>query len=115
MKQLDLAKFQRGRESVVEAAEFKFTIRRPPALDIARAGAEGVAMSIEFATRYVVGWDGVKESDLLPGGDPEPVAFDGAVFKAWIADRPDLWQPIANGVIAAYQRHEEATEARGKP
>lgn len=114
MKQLDLARFQKGRESIIEAAGFKFIIRRPPSLDVARITVDNGGMSIDFAMRYVVGWEGVNESDLLPGGDPEPVKFDSDVFKAWLAERSDLWQPIGQGVIDAYQRHEEANEARGK-
>ena len=111
MKKLDLARFQKSRESVVESGDKKFTIRRPPALDVARI--QNGRIDIDFACKYVVGWPGLTEADLLPGGDPEPVEFDSALFVAWIADQPQHWNPIVNGVISSFQMHEEASEARG--
>lgn len=111
MKTVDLSRFQRSRESTVEAGGHVFTLRRPAALDVVRARAAG-AIDLDFAFGYVVGWN-LKESDLLPGGDPEPVAFDAALFKAWVADQPELWSDLATGVMEAYQRHEEAAENRG--
>ena len=113
MKKLDLARFQKSRESTIESGPFKFTIRRPSPLDVARIGAEGSGINFDFACRYLVGWDGVKESDLLPGGDPEPLEFDHALCVAWVADRPEHWQPIVSGVINAFRAFEEASENRG--
>ena len=113
MKKLDLARFQKSRESDVKAGGYTFVIRRPSQLDVARVGAEGGNVGLDFACRYVVGWPGLLESDLLPGGDPEPVEFDSDLFVAWIADKPDLWQPIIAGVIESFRRHEEASEDRG--
>ena len=76
------------------------------------SGFSNAGLTIENATKYVVGWD-LKESDLLPGGDPEPVVFDRAIFALWLADRADLWEPIVSGVVNAYRAHEDAQEARG--
>lgn len=112
MKTLDLARFQKSRQSIIPAGGHHFTIERPSTLDVVRLSAEGAGLTIENATKYVVGWD-LKESDLLPGGDPEPVAFDRAIFSLWLADRADLWEPIVSGVVNAYRAHEEAQEARG--
>jgi outer membrane receptor protein involved in Fe transport len=50
--------------------------------------------------------DKVDESDLIPGGDPEPAAFAPELFAAWVAERPDLWQAISEGIKAAWQQHE---------
>ncbi len=113
MKKLELARFQKSRESQVDAGAFGFTIRRPSALDMARVGAEGGGITIEYACKYVVGWQGVNESDLIPGGDPEPLEFDNALFSTWVSDRPELWQPIVKGLINAFRAHEEASEDRG--
>lgn len=112
MKTLSLDKFQKSRESIVSTGGFDFTIRRPTELDIARSA--GVSLSLDFVTNFVVGWGKVCESDLIPGGDPEPVEFNSALFKAWVSDRPDLWEPIAEGVMTAYRSHKEATADRGK-
>lgn len=113
MKKLDLARFQKGRESVVESGSFKFTIRRPTQLEVIRLMSAGGNLSIETAATYVVGWEGVNEIDLLPGGDPEPVEFDAELFQAWVADKPDLWGLIVQGVIDACRRYEEALAERG--
>ncbi len=113
MKKLDLARFQKSRESTVHVGAWQFTVRRPSALDVARLGAEGGRISLEFACRFVVGWSGINEADLLPGGEPEPVEFSDDLFAAWIADQPDAWNAIVSGVIDAYQRHEAAQAERG--
>lgn len=113
MKKISLEKYQKSRETIVSAGSFSFTVRRPTRMDVARIGANGGLVSLEFAARFVVGWSGVNEADLIPGGDPEPAEFDGALFAAWIADRSDLWKSLAEGVSNAYQQYEEATEARG--
>lgn len=110
---LDLAKFQKSRESRVEVAGHVFILRRPPALDVVKLSAAGGNFTIDQAVKYIVGWDLVTEIDLLPGGVPEPIEFDPALCAAWVADRPDFWMPIVQGVIDAYQRHEAELEQRG--
>ena len=55
----------------------------------------------------------MNESDLFPGGDPEPVAFDATAFRLWIKDYPAYWQPLIKGITEAYTRHEEALAERG--
>lgn len=113
MKKLDLARYQKSRESVVDAGPHKITIRRPSALEVARLSNTGGGVSIEFACQCVTGWANVNESDLVPGGDPEPVEFDRELFAAWITDQPALWSVIVSAVIESYQRHESAQAERG--
>ena len=112
MKTLDLARFQKSRESTIPAGKHSFTVRRPTALDVARMSAEA-GITLETACRFIVGWQDVNESDLLPGGDPEPLAFDRALLIEWVADKPDLWPIIVTGVVDSFRRHEEASEDRG--
>jgi len=111
VKTVDLSRFQRSRESTVEAGGHVFTLRRPAALDVVRARAAG-AIDLDFAFGYVVGWN-LKESDLLPGGDPVEAGFDPALFSAWLRDRPDFWDPLTSAVIDAYNRYEESRADRG--
>ena len=112
MKKLDLGRYQKSRESQIPAGRFNLVVRRPTQLEVVRLMADGGNLSIETASRHIVGWD-VRESDLLPGGDPEPVEFDSDLFAAWIADQPDLWGPVVKGVVDSVRAHEEASEARG--
>lgn len=113
MKEISLDRFNAARRSWVEAGKFRFQIQRPTMLDVLKEGRDGARLSIEFAARFVVGWDRVEESDLIPGGDPEAAAFAPDLFAAWVAERPDLWTPISEGIQAAWKQHEERTEARG--
>lgn len=112
MRQIGVEKYRKAAQTRVEAEGYAFVIQRPSCADVAEITNKRV--SLDWAVRFVVGWEGVLESDLLPGGDPEPVAFDAALFCAWVKDRPTLWSPLIDGVIDAYQRYEEAAAARGK-
>jgi len=113
MKEISLERFNAARRSWVEAGKFRFQIQRPTLVDVIKESQSGASLSIEFAARFVVGWQNVDESDLIPGGDPEPAAFAPALFAAWVAERPDLWKAISEGIQAAWKQHEEQTEARG--
>jgi len=105
-----LASLLKGRRKEVRVGErMIFTIVRPTEMDIIRArNAVGeVEIGLKMLQDKVVGWDKVLESDILPGGANDPVAFDSILYAQWIADRPDLWPPL----FAAFQ---EAIEARSK-
>ena len=113
MKTVSASQLLAARRSWIDAGKFRFQIERPTLLDVIRAGTGEAALSIDFAARFVRAWEGVTEQDLIPGGDPEPAAFSSELFVAWIADRPDLWTAIAEGIATAYKSHEEQNEARG--
>lgn len=113
MKEIGFEKFQASRRSWVDSGKFEFEIQRPTMLDVVKAGQGEARLNIEFAARFVTNWRKVTEADLIPGGDPEPVAFDPDIFKVWIAEYPALWRPISEGIAEAYRKHEERTEARG--
>lgn len=95
-----------ARENRVEAGGFTFTVRRPTDLEAARLTGASTADLL----RYVIGWQGVRELDLVPGGDAAEVAFSPEVAQEWLADRPDLWGPLTEAVVQAYQRHTASLE-----
>lgn len=101
-------KIRRARESRVEVGDLVFIIRRPTPVDMMDLG-----ITRDFA-RCVVGWDKVREMDLLPGGDPHPAPFDAEACREWLRDRPDLYGPVVEKVLAAYQAHVDALEAAAK-
>lgn len=109
-----IERIRRARESVVEASGFKFTVRRPTDLEMIDIQAGGLVSQGDILKRFVTGWDDVKELDLVPGGTGLPVPFDTGLFGEWVADRPDLWGPLTDAVISAYQRHREALEESRK-
>ena len=97
-------KLRRARETKVQAGGYTFTVRRPTDVEVI-----GLRDAISFANLlpFVVNWDGVREMDLIPGGDPHPLPFDAALATEWLADRPDLLRPITEAILDAYARHVE--------
>lgn len=102
-----LAKMRKAREVAVEVDGRRFTVRRPTDMEAARLANSGDLLD------FVVGWD-LKEIDLVPGGTPDPVAFDAGLFREWVADRPELWQPLTDAVREAYAAHVRQREDRAK-
>lgn len=45
--------------------------------------------------RFVVGWEGVTEDDVVGGGGSDVVEFDVSLWHEWCADRKDFWGPCA--------------------
>ena len=95
-------KIRKSRESQVQAGGFSFTIRRPTDMDMLEFNK---VKTTAFLIKFVVGWDGVTELDLIPGGDGHPAHFDEDACAEWFADRPDLMVPVVNAIVEAYQSH----------
>lgn len=104
-------KIRKAREQVIEAGGFKFTIRRPT--DVEMIGLQGDG-SVARLFPFVVGWEGVREMDLIPGGDPHPLRFDAEVCAEFLSDRPDLLGPLVSAIMSAYRAHAEALEDAAK-
>lgn len=105
-----LEKMRKARQRQVEACGFSFTVRRPTDLEAAALGKAGTADLL----RYVVGWQGVQEIHLIPGGSAVDVPWTDEVCQEFLADRPDLWAPIIEAVMAAYSAHVASLEADAK-
>lgn len=104
-------KIRRARERNVEVGGYTFTVRRPTDIEaMALRGATGIADLLV----YIVGWAGVQQIDILPSGDAVPQAFDADVAAEWLADRPDLLQPLVEAVMDAYRAHVVALEEAAK-
>ena len=95
-------KIRKARESVVEAGGYKFTIRRPTDVDMLEFNR---IKTPDGLNKFVVGWDGVKEIDLFPGGEGHPAPFDSDACAEWLSDRSDLMIPVVNAIVDAYQAH----------
>ncbi len=106
-----LEKIRKAREQKVEAGGFTFTVRRPTDLEMMEMRGTG---SVGRLLPFVVGWDGVKELDVIPGGDPHPIAFDADVCKEWLSDRPDILGPVVEKLMQAYDEHIKAVEGAAK-
>lgn len=104
-------KIRKARETKVEAGGFTFVVRRPTDVEMMELRGTG---SVARLFPFVVGWEGVKELDLIPGGDPHPLAFDADVCTEWLSDRPDLFGPLVEQILSSYSKHAEALEAAAK-
>lgn len=91
-----------------------FEIQRPTDYDLAHIRArklgDGVHVAVELVKAHVVGWRGIKESDLLPGGGSDTPVFTAGLFAAFIEDRPDLWAPLSEAIWAAVAERERELE-----
>lgn len=105
-----LDKLRKARESTVEAGGFVFTVRRPT--DAEAAGLSG-STALDVVHRFVIGWN-LKEMDVIPGGGPGLAGFDPGLWAAWVDDRPELWAPLSEAILSAYQRHAEQREDDAK-
>jgi len=110
-------KIRKARQQTVEAGGFKFTIERPTDMQVIDLQQDNVRLrQSELLKRFIVGWEGVKETDIIPGGVGVEVEFDNDLFIEWIADKPNLWTPITDAITLSYQDHIKALgESEKKP
>lgn len=98
-------KIRRAREQQVPAGGFTFTVRRPTDVEMVAIARSG---DVTAWLPHVIGWEGVREIDVIPGGDPHPLEFNAAVRDEWLADRPDLLGPLVDAMAKAYEAHAAA-------
>ena len=98
-------RMRKAREFEREIKGWRLRLRRPTD-DEARSifGADEVSPA-EVCTRFVCGWSGVTEADLVVSGGSDEVPFDRDVWREVVVDHPELWEPIASAVVDAYQQH----------
>lgn len=107
-------KIRKARQSVVVHGSWRFTITRPTDMDMLEFQSAGRVTQGELLKRFVIGWDGVNETDIIPGGSGVPVAFSVELFAEWIADRPYLWDALTGAIINSYRAHEKSLEDAAK-
>jgi DNA-binding LytR/AlgR family response regulator len=111
MSQSLIAKMRAAREQNVEVGGFTFVVRRPTEMDMMEWGDRTMGRE---ALRHVVGWSGVKESDVLANGDPEPLEYDAEIAEEWLTDRVDLLAPLTERVLGSFRDHVAKREAAEK-
>lgn len=97
-----LEKLRRAREVRVPVGGYTFTVRRPTDVEWIELRDRPLVRAV---LPFVVGWEGVKEIDLIPGGDPHPVPFNADVCTEWLIDRIDLLPEIVEAFVKAYEDH----------
>lgn len=107
-----IERLQRARQSTVESGGRSFTIRRPTDLEMHEL--HGLIDQRALLVRFVVDWGAMPETDLVPGGGPDPVPFSPELWVEWIADHPEHWDDISRAVVDGYKAHKRALEDAAK-
>lgn len=110
-----IEKIRRARETTLDMGGYSLVIRYPTLSEhpfrndtlaaVIRITKQTHTQSdfdilLKFISAYVVGWDGVTELMLFPGGTCEPVAFDSELFHEWSMNfEPDKWYEIYSAIM----------------
>lgn len=94
-------KIRKARETTIQINGKTWTIRRPTDEEATQFGSSGL---LDLVKRFVIGWELV-ELDLIPGGGPEKVKFDPELWAEWVADQPEVWEPLGTAILEAYKAH----------
>lgn len=103
-----IERLRTAREEWVTAGGYDFLIRRPSALQLARWRDEA---DVPFLGRVIVNWRGVRELDLVPGGDGAAVPFDVETCVEWLEDKPELYTALVVETQRIIEAHYSAREA----
>ena len=101
-------KMRRAREMRVEAGGHVFIVLRPTRLEYVQKFRGDSAVEGVFG--QIVGWDKVREADLVNGGDPHPAPFDADACREWLSDRGDLFNAVAEAVVKSVEDYMRRTD-----
>lgn len=105
-----LERLRAARESWVSTGEgsFEVLLRRPTELQLARWRQQPG----DFVLRQcLVGWRGITEADLVPGGEGKTPAFDADTCAEYLEDRPDAYAKVFEGLQHLLDARAARTEA----
>jgi hypothetical protein len=108
-----LLKIRKARQTKVTSGKITFICRRPTDLEMVDISVKK-QRQLDVIDRFVTGWEGVTELDLFSSGSDKPVEFNQEVFKEWIADNPDYWEPIITAITTSYTKHQQDMEEAKK-
>ena len=112
---VDRLRAQRQHKPAVGA--HTFIVQRPTQLQFASlrsVAASDLTAQAAAVLKYVTGWEGVTEHDIIAGGAPHPVAFDTELLGEWLQDRADLLLPLVNGLVDLVKGQTQQAEADEK-
>lgn len=102
-----VARIRAARQSTVDLGNGKSLVcRRPTNLEMFEM--RGKATKSEILTKFIDGWSGFTELDLVPGGTGAEAKFDVELFAEWVADNPSSWPLISDAIVTSYTAHEKS-------
>lgn len=108
-----IRRIRKQRELKVTVGKFTFIARRPTDVEAVDLHRSGVSFA-DIAEKFVSGWEGITEDDVIGGGGSDVVEFSAELWREWCHDRPDFWEPIAAAVLQSYQLHAARLESEAK-
>ena len=93
-------KIRESRKIEVVVDDVTFNCIRP-SVDDFYAAVQKSSRDVQICKSYVIGWSGMKESQLIPGGSDEEVAFDANLWAEAVADCPHFYTPLAKNIFKA--------------
>jgi hypothetical protein len=106
-----IERLRAARESTIEIDGIKLKVRRPTHIDLAYLRSDS---DEQFVRRCVVGWVGVREVDVVPGGAAHPVEFDIDVCVEWFKDVPGRWAKLGDAISAIIRDYFASLESSEK-
>ncbi len=98
------------REVRVKVGDHTFIARRFSDAEAAELDRDGAVTFIALAQKFVIGWEDVTVNDVIGDGTMDPAIFSPSLWHEWCADRPDVWKPVAEALLASYKDHESARD-----
>lgn len=114
-----IAQLRAARESWVDLGGGKAVrIRRPAEAEFSAlvhtvGGVRQLRIELAEVCRYVTGWRGFTEADLLGAGigNSDVLPFDAEVWAEVVADHTEWLAPTAEALLHAITSHAERTQA----
>jgi len=108
------ARIYDSKQVVTTVDGMKFTAQRPTLEDLVHARIDDKIQHPVFLRKYVNGWEGVRESDVLEGGSDALLPFNKGLFDLVVGDMPKIWKPVAEKLIKAANDFHAAQEKNSK-
>ena len=105
-------KIRNARHLRIDAGGHTFLALRPTDMDMVEFNATD--RHLRHLLKHVTGWDGVREMDIVAGGDPHPAPFEAEALAEWLKDRLDILSELTGKLLQAYTDHQATKEAAVK-
>lgn len=87
---------------------------RPPETVMFELASRG-GIGLDEVCRFVDGWRGITEADIVPGiGADTAAAFSPELFREWLQDKAELMAKLAAAIAAAVDAHLARARDAGK-
>lgn len=108
-----IERIKKARQTTVKIGDITLICRRPTDLEMIELYGDEVTQRV-ILRKFVDGWEGMTELQLVPGGTANPVPFSHELYDEWIEDQPESWNVIIDTVMQGYKAHQDARKESAK-